>query len=139
LATFGDLEKFLRNDGWTEEPNLVRGRRRGADHKRYQKPQPSGNPLRTKVSRHAREEIGADLFKRILGQQLRVTEDHFWEVVRGGVPLAGSAGERAPQGKPGWLVQRLIATAGMSEEQVAALSTEDALAAWHDYRSKPRR
>jgi predicted RNA binding protein YcfA (HicA-like mRNA interferase family) len=133
LATFGDLEKFLKNDGWSEEPNLARGRSRGGDHRRYAKPRPSGMPLRTKVSRHPHDEIGPDLFGRILRDQLRVTEEEFWSVVRGqgGEQQAKSA--PPSQGTPGWLVQRLIHTAGMSEDEVLRLSPGEALEAWEAY------
>ena len=34
MATFRDLRLFVTNDGWTEEPNLGRGRRRTGDHRR---------------------------------------------------------------------------------------------------------
>jgi predicted RNA binding protein YcfA (HicA-like mRNA interferase family) len=139
VATFGDLKRFVENDGWDLEPNLVRGGRRGGDHDRYRKPQPSGVPLRTKVSRHPREEIGPDLFRRILHDQLRVTEERLWAVVRGQsqAPEADASPPSEP-GKPGWLVMRLIRTAGLSEDEISRMTTDEALTAWEAFRSRVR-
>lgn len=39
---------------------------------------------------------------------------------------------------PGWLIQRLIVTVGMSEDELRALSHEDAAAAWEAYRTRER-
>lgn len=39
---------------------------------------------------------------------------------------------------PDWLADRLIYTAGMARERVAALDLEQAVEAWADYRSAPR-
>jgi len=77
LATFGDLRQYVTNDGWTEEPNLVRGRRWTGDHRRNFGDRPDGTRLRTKVSHDERAEIGDDLFHRILRDQLRVAEGRF--------------------------------------------------------------
>jgi hypothetical protein len=139
LATFGDLRTYVEQDGWTEEPNLARGRARTGDHRRYQKQLADGTVLRTKVSHGARDEIGTDLFKRVLRDQLRVSEDHFWDVVR------GRATEAEPDAAPphvstipGWLVQRLIETAGLPEGEVRAMTAEQAQAAWQDFQTRPR-
>ena len=91
MATFGDLKTFVKHDGWTEEPNLARVRARTGDHRRYRKDLADGTSLRTKVSHSLRDEIGIDLFKHILRDQLRVTEDRFWDVVRGGELVVAEA------------------------------------------------
>ena len=57
MATFGDLKTYVDRDGWTEEPNLARGRARTGDHWRYRKDLPDGTILRTKVSHSLRDEI----------------------------------------------------------------------------------
>jgi predicted RNA binding protein YcfA (HicA-like mRNA interferase family) len=141
LATFGDLQEYLENAfGWVEEKNLARGRRRGADHLRYSKTLPSGYRLRTKVSLHPREEIGPDLFKEILREQLRITEDEFWSVVRGrGEPSQPETAGPAVPGIPGWLVERLIVGVGMAEAEVLRLTPERAQALWDEFRSRPSR
>ena len=145
MATFGDLEQYLvRSPGWLEEPNLTRGKRTTGDHKRYSRILPDGTRLRTKVSNHAREEIGADLFKRILRDQLRVTEQEFWAVVRNQRTrsAAGSAASTAVVGPavpgiPGWFVTCLTEVAGMAEDDVLTLTPEEARVAWDTYRSRP--
>jgi len=137
LATFGDLKTFAERDGWTQEPNLARGRARAGDHRRYRKDLPDGTSLRTKVSHGLRDEIGTDLFKHILRDQLRVTEPRFWDVVRGS-PV--EPGERPPPPVatiPGWLVQRLILTVGLVEDEVRAMTADEAHAAWEAYRVRP--
>ena len=44
----------------------------------------------------------------------------------------------APTPVPGWLIQRLIVTVCMSEDEVRALSPEDAYAAWEAYQTRER-
>jgi predicted RNA binding protein YcfA (HicA-like mRNA interferase family) len=137
LATFGDLERYLELDGWQPVQNRARGRARGGDHDRYEKPQPSGRPLRTKVSRHPNDEIGPDLFKRILREQLQVDEATFWRVIRGTeVPAANAAPPSLP-GKPGWLVLLLIAKVGLSQDEIERMSTDEAEQAWEEYQVRP--
>jgi hypothetical protein len=136
LATFRDLRTYVSNDGWTEEANLARGRRRIGDHRRYFRDLPDGTRLRTKVSHDERAEIGPDLFRRILRDQLRVTEDQFWAVVRG---RASADAEPTTEAEPipGWLVTRLIFTMGLSEKNVARMTVEEAQAAWMEYQTRP--
>lgn len=134
MATFRDLRTYVSNDGWTEEPNVARGRSRIGDHRRYFRDLPDGTRLRTKVSHDERAEIGPDLFHRILRDQLRVTEDHFWAVVRGRVlAKAEPTTEVAPI--PGWLVTRLIFTVRLSDEVVARMTLEEAQAAWIEFQT----
>ena len=94
---------------------------------------PDGPVLRTKVSHAIRDEIGPDLFHGILRVQLEVDEVTFWAVIRGAVrPTAAPASDR-PAPIPGWLVQRLLFTARIPEEQVARSAPEEASEAWKAY------
>jgi len=136
LATFRDLRQYVTNDGWTEEPNLARGRRRTGDHRRYFRDLPDGTRLRTKVSHDERAEIGDDLFHRILRDQLRITEIRFWEVVRGRPTGESEAMPRDVAPIPGWLVTRLLFTGGLSEEDIARMTPEEAHAAWLAYQTR---
>jgi hypothetical protein len=138
LATFGDLKAFVERDGWTEELNLVRGRGRTGDHWRYRKYLPDGTSLRTKVSHSLRDEIGIDLFKHILRDQLRVTEDRFWDVVRGGATEVEQAPSPQAATIPGWLVQRLILNVGLREDEVRAMTAGEAHAAWEAYKAQSK-
>ena len=135
MATFLDLRTYVTNDGWTEEPNHARGRRRIGDHRRYFRDLRDGIRLRTKVPHDERAEIGADLFHRILRDQLRISEDQFWGVVHGRVSAeAEQTADVEPI--PGWLVTRLIFTVGLPEADVAGMTVEGARAAWLEYQSR---
>ena len=137
MATFGDLKTFVERDGWTEEPNLARGRGRTGDHRRYRKGLSDGTSLRTKVSHSLRDEIGTDLFKHILRDQLRVTENRFWEVVRAGATQATVTPPPQAATIPGWLVQRLVSTVGLREEEIRAMTVDEAQAAWEAFKAQP--
>lgn len=137
LATFGDLKTYVERAGWTEEPNLARGKRRVGDHWRYSKEQPDGTVLRTKVSHAVRDEIGPSLFGHILRDQLGVDEERFWAVVRGH-PEQPAPAEDSPRTTPGWLVQRLIFTVGLSEAEVRALTPDEAHAAWVESQTREK-
>ena len=133
MATFGDLKRFLELDGWLPVPNRSRGRARGGDHDRYEKPQPSGRPYRTKVSRRPNEQIGDDLFGRILRDQLHVDENTFREVIRGEkAPAALRTAPPVSQGVPGWVVLLLITKVGLTEDQIETMNTDGALRAWEE-------
>lgn len=138
MATFRDLKTFVEHDGWTEEPNLVRGRARTSDHWRYRKDLPNGTTLRTKVSHSLRDEIGIGLFKHILRDQLQVGEDEFWDVVRRRATEATEPRPPTAATIPGWLVQRLILTVGLREDDIRAMTVEEARAAWEAYQARPR-
>ena len=138
MATFADLRTYVTNDGWTEEPNLARNRLRTGDHRRYFRDLPDGTRLRTKVSHDEHAEIGKDLFRRILRDQLQVDEARFWDVVRGGSGMGTQATAPAVEPIPGWLVTRLLYTVGLSEAEVAQMNADQAHAAWLDYQTRPR-
>lgn len=69
MQSWGDLENFLKRDGW----GLVR--QNGRD-KIFEKTLPNGEILRAAVSKGTGE-IGKGLFSRILKQQLRVDKEYF--------------------------------------------------------------
>lgn len=139
MATFRDLRQYVTHDGWTEEPNLARGRRRTGDHRRYFRELADGTRLRTKVSHDEDAEIGKDLFQRILRDQLRVTEERFWGVVRERAGAGRGAAQPAVEPVPGWLVTRLLLTVGLPEADVAQMTPDEARAAWLEYQAQARR
>ncbi|MCR8633678.1 type II toxin-antitoxin system HicA family toxin [Paenibacillus radicis (ex Xue et al. 2023)] len=69
MPSWGDLESFLRRDGWV----LIR--QNGRD-KIFEKTLPNGDVLRTAVSKGTGE-ISKGLFNRILKHQLRVDKEYF--------------------------------------------------------------
>ena len=137
MATFGDLKAYVERDGWILERNHARRRSTTGDHWRYSKEQPDGSTLRTKVSHSVRDEIGPSLFGHILRDQLHVDETAFWAIVHGRTAPDMAAPAATPL-VPGWLVQCLIVTVGMSEDDVRALSEEDATAAWEAFQTSKR-
>ena len=137
MATFGDLKAYVERDGWILERNHARRRSTTGDHWRYSKEQPDGSTLRTKVSHSVRDEIGPSLFGHILRDQLHVDETTFWAVVHGRTAPDVAAVATMPS-TPAWLVQRLIVTVGMSEDDVRTLSAEDAAAAWEAFQTRER-
>jgi len=138
VPTFRDIRRFVTNDHWTEEPSLARGRRRTGDHRWYSKTLPDGTRLRTKVPHGEADSIGKDLFQRILREQLQVSEDVFWDVVHGQGPVRTAQPRPTAISIPAWLVTRLIHTVGLSEDEVAELTADEALARWEAYRARPR-
>ncbi len=82
------------------------------------------------------DEIGADLFRHILRDQLGVVEERFWTVVRGSVAGAEPTPPRVPT-IPGWLVERLLLTVGIVEDELRAMTPDEARAAWDAYRARP--
>ena len=138
MATFRDLRTYLEHDGWHQERNLARGRARTGDHIRYRRELPDGTIRRTKVSHALRDEIGPDLLRHILRDQLGVTEERFWAVVKG----QASEPEQEPPASeatiPGWLVTRLLFAVGLPESGVRAMTADEALAAWEAWQSRQR-
>lgn len=81
-ATYKDHEQFCKNEEWT---NVSKAKRSGKsnDHTRFELRLPDGRILRTKISHpiNKRKTYGADLWSRILRDQLQVKEDEFWACV----------------------------------------------------------
>ena len=137
MATFEDLLTYVRRDGLIDEPNLVRGRARTGDHRRFRKEGADGSILRTKVSHSLHDEIGEDLFRHIMRNKLRVTEEQFWAIVRGGDTIP-DAPRAVVATVPAWLVERLLFTVGLSEDEIRAMTADEARTAWDAYRVKPQ-
>lgn len=75
---YSELRKFCENDGWDQKTK--------SDHWRYTKTLADGRTLRTKVSFASGELGDPGLFAAILRDQLDVSEEEFWHVVREGGP-----------------------------------------------------
>lgn len=116
----------------------------GATTTAYRKTLPNGDVLRTKAS-HGNDAIGdPTLVAHIMRDQLRVTPAQFWDAVdRGNAPAREKAEQSAaPAGAPAhnlpeWLAVRLAVQVGLSDEEIAGLDEEAALARWDDWCSRP--
>ena len=125
-----DLKRFCELDGW-EETSAT-----SPDHDRYVKRLDDGRVLRTKVSR-GRGPVCGDprLWHRIWRHQLELDhEEEFWEVLNSRRPASRSATSPEPPAKqqrmPHWLFEFLVAQSGLSEDEVLALTEDEAMEAY---------
>lgn len=134
--TWDDIRRFCEVDGW-EARTTVKGRR--GDHDRFTERLPDGRVLRTRAS-HGSDQLGdPGLVRHILRDQLEVSADEFWTAVakgiapvRGAPPPEVSTEEPAHQ-LPDWLAVNLALNVGLSDEQIASLSEEEAMRRWTDW------
>lgn len=65
-------ERFCEKDGWLLTPGK---------HKKYRKTLSNGEVLYTSVS-HANKEYNKAFFNKILTQQLKITEEEYFEILK---------------------------------------------------------
>lgn len=133
--THADHRAFVETEGW-ERRDTARGRGRTGDHVRYVLRLADGDVLATRVS-HGAGSIGdPNLVAAILRDQLRVTEDDFYRCVRDGVlpPRPQPPTPELPADTlDAKLVRNLMRRVGLSQQEVASLDREAAIARWQDY------
>lgn len=84
IASYKDHQKFCEVEGWQCTSHGASRRGKSVDHTRYELVLRDGRILSTKIS-HAiskRNTYGINLWKRILRDQLCVTEEQFWACVK---------------------------------------------------------
>lgn len=116
---FSELKKFCENDGWDPKKKT--------DHWRYTKTLPDGRTLRTKVSFGSGEIGDPGLFAAILREQLDVSEEEFWRVVRHGGPA-----RRTPKAAPAPVIASGLSAStvlqlrkrGVSPDEIKRLKTQ---------------
>ena len=69
MPNFGELKRYLDRNGWTIY--------RKTDHWYYKKTMDDGTVLTTRVSHALGKEIPHYIWKKILVQQLHITQDEF--------------------------------------------------------------
>lgn len=132
--TWGAVAAFCAEDNWKPD--------RQSKHTFFEKALPNGTNLQTHVPhRKAGETIGLDLFGFILRTQLQVSAKEFWETIeskqpakRPGHPTARPAA-RKPDART---VQRLHSELGLTGDEVAQLSRDQALRLLEKHWSRPR-
>ena len=124
--------------GWVGIVGWVDGREN--DHTRYEKVLPDGEVLRTKISRGGTGIDDPGLWKHVLRDQLRVSEDEFWAVLaekrpanRGAPPLASGVGEEEI---PTYVAEGLLKV-GLHDDQIMQISADKALARLHEVWAQP--
>lgn len=130
LPTYAEHRRFCEVDGW-EDKDAKSNKPKG-DHHRYVKVLPDGPLLYTRVSHGSGAYRSRDFWRNILRSQLEVTEEQFWEAVeQGKVPVRATAEPEPPSGAP--LPMSLVTTlryaAGMTLQQIAAMTLDEAEAA----------
>lgn len=134
-ATWGELERFFRCDGWTEV-------RRTGDV-RYERELPDGELLRSARSAgKSSQTIGRDRFAEILRVQLKVDATAFWICVRTCVPVPRPALVAAPSTTrlSAWIARRLEQELELRSDQISRMKLTDAEAQrlLDEHRSRPR-
>jgi hypothetical protein len=126
--TRSDHEKFCRNEGWRRVRN-ARGRS-GTHHVTYELDLPDGRTLRTRISHPVdRTDYGPALWRHILTDQLEVTDEQFWACVREGAnPPRGAQVHAVAQSLPAELVHLLITKVHLSQDEIATMTRDEALA-----------
>lgn len=121
--------RFCEVEGWTEVSN-ARGKSVG-HHLTVELELHDGRILRTRISRLANNDTyGPSLWSAILRDQLDVTADQFWDCVKSGrlPPRPVAPGAPPTAGLPADLAYQLVHTLGLSEQEVAGMTREDAIA-----------
>jgi hypothetical protein len=105
-------------------------------HRTYELVIPSGEILRTRISQPVdRTTYSASMWSAILRDQLRVTNDEFWDCVqnkvlpdRGGSPTVSN-----PKALPLHLLNELIERVGLTPDEAIKLTLEEALQRMNEY------
>ncbi len=136
-ATRREHQRFCEIGGWTLVRD-ARGRSVG-HHITYELPLADGAVLRTRISRPAnKDQYGPGLWSHILSTQLAVTATQFWECLRSGraPDRPGSLRPDRRESIPAQVVYHLLHTVGLSEDEVAVLTREQALARLNEHWSR---
>ena len=130
--SWDEILEFLKVDRWSRD--------RSTGHDFFEKVLPNGEILHTHASRSGDRTISPGRFKAILADQLGVSEQEFWEVLRTGKAARrpSQVPEPPPASLPLWLVEALEWEAGLSPERIAGLDDEAARMILDDARSRPR-
>lgn len=134
--THGDLEEFLKADGWAEVTH-------GGSRQRYiffEKVLAGDRLLRTHISHDRGKTMSAGVFSQILKEQLEVSRQEFWETIRNGEPVSRpvETDEIEVFEHPAWVVNVLVGEMHMSAADLAELSTEDAERLVHEHWGRPK-
>jgi hypothetical protein len=125
-ATRTDHETFCTTEGWTERKPATG--KRGTHHVNFELPLPDGRILYTRISHPVdRTDYGPIIWSHILRDQLAVSEAEFWACVRDAdKPLRGGLAPPA-LALPAELAYLLLHRVGISEDEVAGMSREQAI------------
>ncbi|MGD0452715.1 MAG: hypothetical protein ABSB69_03900 [Solirubrobacteraceae bacterium] len=135
--TWGEIEKFLKIDGWTRLPASSRGGS-SQDHIFFEKLIDSGELLQTHISHSRGGRPSTGRFASILRHQIKVSRTEFWQALRSGEPAARPVPVEAEQVEhEAWVVAALAGDLHMTAEEIAKLDVEHARQLVLDHWSRP--
>jgi hypothetical protein len=122
--TWAHVIAFLKADRWTQ---IDHGGKR--DRHIFWEKLVNDRLLQTHTSHSTSTVVGANRFGVILREQLEVTRAQFWNTIRTGTPAPRPAPVEPPDVTPVplWAVMRLRSARGMSEPEIAALGSDEAV------------
>lgn len=129
FRTFVEVERWVRK-------GTARSSRRTGDHHRYTLALQDGRTLYARVSHGSGQVDDPQLVAKILRVDLEVSEGDFWNCVNNGVlPPRPQDTRPAPAGPilDGKLVRNLITKVGLTQQEIAGMSREDAIQRWNDW------
>ncbi len=131
IASFGEIAEFCRIDGWQKE--------RSTAHDIWTKTLPTGELLWTMTSHSASKAMSPGRFKRILRDQLKVTEAAFWATHASGEPVDRPAlvEPASPTELPLYLIAVLAGELHMSPGEIARLELDEAERLVHAHWRRP--
>jgi hypothetical protein len=119
-------QDFCLVEGWERVKNARGGK--GSDHVKFEFALPDGKILRTKVSHPVnRDTYGASIWSEILRCQLDVAEADFWACVHDKVKPPRGIPQPRREALPAGLVSELITRVGLAEQEVAAMTRQEAI------------
>ena len=132
--TWGDVEQFLNADGWRQIPTGERGGRRQS-HIFFEKTLPDGRTLQTHISHDRSARMSAGRSALILREQLEVSREAFWGAIRSGEQVERPVPDDQEEvvEHEAWVMAVLVGSLHLSAEEIASLSSADAVALVHDY------
>lgn len=138
VASRREHQRFCEIEGWQEVRN---SRERPTPHDiTYEFVLSDGSVLRTRISRPANtDEYGKGMWSHILDDQLQVTEDEFWECVDNKNPPQRTSSDASsePVRLPAQLAYQLVHALNLTNDEIAALSLEEAMKLLNEYWARP--
>ncbi len=120
-----DHDTFCTTEGWTP---VRSARSKTGHHITYELVLTDGDVLRTRVSHPPNKDTyGKSLWAHILCDQLQVSETEFWACVKDGILSTRSQQQPPTDAIPAGVVHQLVTLVGLSKEEVAARTKDEAI------------
>ncbi len=132
-----DHRKFVEIEGWVKKGTAASSKKTG-DHFRYTLTLATGDVLYTRISHGSGQLDDAKLIGEIFRNQLGVNEEEFYRCVEKGIlpPRPQTIPASSAEDLAATLVRNLIRKVGLSQNEVAKMSKEQAVEAWNKYLTK---